>query len=403
MCYESEMEKTLNSTGKRTRSMMYVQQMSKLPFDLKDIDRRLNNLNCEKWAYIVHNRDTNKIGKPITEHLHLMMSFENGRHIAAVSKKLSDRMNTIQDMTKRSNTKNGTENGFAYLVHATKGAVNKYQYDVNEVVSNFDYKKFIEKYILTSKRIESETTNETDEINRILDLLGAGVINTKIAREKMLSLGGHVLARNADKIDTTALATLEVKYSEWVEEHDKSTRKGIPVIWIYGTSGTGKTRFARTFASRETTFVTGGSNDTFQGYFGQSNIVLDELRPGTLKFEDLLRIIDPFSTDSMTIARYKNRHLIPDDFLITSPYNPRQFFEKSVSEISIDQFEQLIRRISNVLYFDKKYIYEIDKYSNDFDDPIILSQVTNKFYVSHYENPQLKLKAILEGNDETVN
>lgn len=100
----------------------------------------------------------------------------------------------------------------------------------------------------------------------------------------------------------------------------------------------------------------------FQSYAGEHIIILDELRPQSVPYHDLLRILDPFGIDSQVYApsRYSDKALAADLIIITSPYNPQQFYyevfgHKTLDAFGnrttnqIDSFEQLKRRITLVI------------------------------------------------------
>ena len=108
--------------------------------------------------------------------------------------------------------------------------------------------------------------------------------------------------------------------------------------------------------------MSGSSRDPFQLYAGQSCIILDELRPRRIEYDDLLKITDPRSIEHgvMAPARYADKALACDLIIITSPYDPRFFYEEQFglrrdingrcTDNDIDPFEQLHRRITLVIY-----------------------------------------------------
>ena len=82
---------------------------------------------------------------------------------------------------------------------------------------------------------------------------------------------------------------------------------------------------------------------------------MDELRAGSIPYADLLRILDPYSIQSEVMApsRYNDKALACDLFFITSPYDPRSFYDELYPvgkgqkvEEQTDSFEQLLRRIT---------------------------------------------------------
>lgn len=253
-------------------------------------------------------------------------------------------------LTKRGNSaKIGAQNGFMYLIHRTTKSTDKYQYDVSAVTANFDYKLFV-------KKMEENRSPED-----ILDALGEGQLSIFQAKEKMLSLGADVYAENSRKIVDVGRARLEIDQSQWIS-HMIKTKEPIKVVWCYGESGSGKTRFALDFAQQRdmSYFKTGGSNDPLEGYGGEKVLIIDELRQSMFNYRDLLEFLDPYVYDKTTVARYHNALLMSEIIIITTPYAPYDFYKgiKGVDKKN-DKFSQLERRIGLILRFTNVCINEI--------------------------------------------
>lgn len=78
----------------RSQIVMYVQQMSYIPFDsLESLERRLKELKKDKglikWAYIVHDKDQ-KDGRTIEKHIHLDLRFKTRISVKSIAKMLDD-------------------------------------------------------------------------------------------------------------------------------------------------------------------------------------------------------------------------------------------------------------------------------------------------------------------------
>ena len=135
--------------------------------------------------------------------------------------------------------------------------------------------------------------------------------------------------------------------------------KRVTVIWLYGTSGTGKTRLAKVIATKKEQpyYISGSSRDIFQNYAGEHTIILDELRPRVMAYQDLLRVLDPYglSSNVMAPARYSDKPLAADLIIVTSPYSPYSFWSKQFcgpegqTLAQTDGFDQLDRRVSLVM------------------------------------------------------
>ncbi|WP_269160911.1 hypothetical protein [Enterococcus sp. BWB1-3] len=141
------------------------------------------------------------------------------------------------------------------------------------------------------------------------------------------------------------------------------TGRSIDVIYIYGHAGVGKSRLAKDYAEKSDSdyFLIGSSRDPFQQYDGQSTIILDELRPSTFPYNDLLKLLDPFNTYSNAPSRYFDKALTADLIIITSPYSPKEFYQRIIKsdkhfDERIDSYYQLARRLGLVIFLTKDFM-----------------------------------------------
>jgi hypothetical protein len=328
----------------KTRAVMYVQRLENMPLTISDVEYRVAEMiQPEKWAYIVHDKDMNSEGTAVAPHLHLMMKFQNPRSIDSIAKKMSDKPQNFENMGKYGNS----NTGFAYLIHDTSNSRNKYQYSVDDVKANFDFKKFITN--LNAKRQINGQSSTKKQVDQIIDEMYAGLLTKNQARIKIGNMGGSVLASYDDKIERAYSAKLKIEAEKWQQEkvmkHEKKD-----IYWLCGETGTGKTSLAKKIATNvtENVFISGASNDPFQGYSQERAVVLDDLRPDIFEYSDLLRMLDPYSFEATTKARYKNAYLTADTIIITTPFNPKQFYQQ-YRMAKDDSFGQLARRISLVI------------------------------------------------------
>lgn len=353
------MNKRKNQVSKKAKNMMYAQQVQHLPTEIKNMADLVNliesKLRPKRYAIIVHDKDTDKTGQPKTPDLHIMLSFDNARSLANVAKILGDKPQYVEAWVGDAN------NGYAYLVHATRQARKdgKHRYDPGEVTANFDYGALIQKIGLEVEQAHAERSVKPDVL---LDMLYTGAI-TK--REVEQQLTGSLYARYRRQIEDVWVKRLQNLAEEWREEMIRQSKQ-VRVIWIYGPAGTGKTRLARHYADKanQPYSISGSSRDPFQGYSGEHTLILDELRPKTIQYEDLLRILDPYSiTDGvMAPSRYSDKALACDLIIITSPYSPKRsydaVFPPNPYDVGyIDGFDQLDRRVDLTMEMTDSSIY----------------------------------------------
>lgn len=346
-------KKGKSSGGGKCKNMMYVQQSQHLPAqNIQNLVTLIDkNLKPKKFAVITHDKDVDDKGNPKASHVHAMMSFDNARSIRNVAKILGevDPDGTIHD--ERIEMWNGdSNNGFAYLVHATTNSRNQYQYDVKDVVANFDYPAFLS--TISKKISKISEYNDSATVKALLDMLYTGAISKE---EMEQALTGSQYAKNQPYIEKVWAKWLQKQAEEWRKEMI-AQHKTVMFIWIYGCAGTGKTSFAKDIAKRkgEKCFISGSSRDIFQTYAGEHIIILDEFRPRLIPYHDLLKIADPFSIDApvMAPARYADKALACELFMVTTPYSPGEYFKEELGSdyTQTDSFKQLRRRISLVIH-----------------------------------------------------
>lgn len=235
------------------------------------------------------------------------------------------------------------------------------------MIANFDYAELVTQQI--PQEIARAHKEKTGTIKDKLDLLYAGGL-TKRELENQLS--GSELARYSRQIDVVWGKRLQRQATEWRQKM-KAEGRQVETIWLYGPAGTGKSRLAKSYAKKrgQPYYIAGSSRDTFQAYEGQHTLILDELRPRTMNYEDLLRLMDPFglTEEVMAPSRYVDKALACDLVIITTPYSPLDFHNKifgNIASTTKDTLRQLHRRISLLLRVEQSSIYMVqiddDKY-----------------------------------------
>lgn len=327
--------------------MMYTQQVAHLPPGVaseKDLaDQIEKKLDPTRYAVILHDQDTDENCQPVAPHIHAMLCFDNARHITSIAKKLGDKPQYIEKWDGQAG------NGFAYLVHRTKKAraSGKYLYDYGAVIANFDFECLVK--TMSARSVADHARGNASDIEGLLDLLYVGGISKK---ELESQLSGSQYARYRRQIEDVDAKRLLNEAEKWRKEMWER-KVQIKVIWIFGQAGTGKTSLAKEYAEKagQEYYISGSTRDLFQNYRGQHTVILDELCPIAIEYCDLLRITDPFGIGNqvMAPARYSDKALACDLIIITSPYNPRLFYEHSKVDRE-DNFDQLDRRIALTIH-----------------------------------------------------
>jgi len=137
------------------------------------------------------------------------------------------------------------------------------------------------------------------------------------------------------------------KFKEYYRDVVPAKHREREVFWYWGKTGTGKTRKAVEEAG-EDMWMSSGSLQWFDGYTGQANVIIDDIRPGTVPFHYLLRVLD----------RYAMKVPIKGDMVnwdatkiwITGPQPPHIMYATQASNPE-DNVDQLLRRIKLIKEF----------------------------------------------------
>lgn len=130
------------------------------------------------------------------------------------------------------------------------------------------------------------------------------------------------------------------------------------VIYCYGASACGKTVFAKEYCKQRhyDFFISGSSNDPFDGYLGEEAIILDDLRGECFAFADLLKILDN-NTRSQVKSRFYNKVVTCKVIIITSVLSIDALYAMFMDdENCVEPLEQLKRRCQQYLIFGEKEI-----------------------------------------------
>lgn len=342
----------------RCKNMMYVQKEGHYPEGIKtkeDLANRIETvLHPIKYAVIVHDQETDKEGNRKEADMHAMLCFKNARFLSAVAKKLGDKEQFIEKWD------GDVNNGFSYLLHRTKDAKTKgkHQYDPSEVIANFDFSGLINQIEnkVTLKQYQAQA-GVTFSIDELLNALYCGIMSKEEVEKHMT---GAMYGRYRRQVEDVWRKRLQLIADEWRQEMAAQGRQ-VKVIWIYGASGVGKTRMARSYAEKlgQGYYITGSSRDLFQGYKGEHTMIIDELRPNTIPYQDLLRIMDPYGEQVMAPSRYIDKVLACDVIIITTPYDPFTFYVANFINKSPDGVDQLMRRITLCIRMTHEHIERI--------------------------------------------
>ena len=318
----------------RARQFMFVQDKSHLKIKLKDLPNILDDSGALEWAYINHNHDQDEAGNSVREHYHIVLKYEHPQTITTIAKLFKDKQQYVQVWHGRIN------NAYSYLIHETNDAEEadgKYHYPLDAVKASFDFEKRMK---LIRAKIKLSPKYEKEQIRRYAEQL--------IGRKQLEDeLGIYGIARNQQLIDKIDTELVNRTHEQWLQQfkgHKMTT------LWLYGKAGVGKTRLAEYMLKDQDYITLGSSRDHFQEYRGQRFVILNDLRPNDFEYSDLLRLLDPYQHDKAAPSRYHDKRLNLEKLIITTPYDPLNFYKNidSIKDIQVDSINQLLRRIKPI-------------------------------------------------------
>lgn len=181
---------------------------------------------------------------------------------------------------------------------------------------------------------------------------------------------GTLNASNLNRyiLDNTTTDTqakrIENRYARILHDiYDKTKRENIEVIYVEGKTGEGKTYNAiEKYPDYFIASVDEHNNFAFDNYKGEKTLILDELRPGIFKANELLRILDKYPL--LLNVKYGNFPACWERIIITTAYPLKEWYNDETVKGNDDKKAQFLRRINkyyiakNREWIDQHYKYD---------------------------------------------
>lgn len=188
-----------------------------------------------------------------------------------------------------------------------------------------------------------ERQGRRNDLHDLYDMVKAGMSNFEILENEpsyMLQI---------DKIERVRQIVREEKY--------KNTFRQVDVVYIFGPTGTGKTRAIMDDYGYENVYRCTDYKNPFDGYKGQDVIVFEEFR-SSLKIQDMLNYLDGYPL--VLPCRYSNKVACYTKVFIITNIDLSQQYE-TVQEEYPETWNAFMRRIEAIFEFIKDKIILINK------------------------------------------
>ena len=181
-----------------------------------------------------------------------------------------------------------------------------------------------------------------------------------------------------------------VKYRKAFESafkyyEDKIRNKSInkECIYIYVTSGSGKTTYAKKFCEDRNLsyYISSASNDIMSDYCGEEVLILDDVRADCFNsLSDFLKMLDN-NTSSTVKSRYRNKILECQYIILTSVLDIETLFDKFHDNFH-EPIKQLRRRCKTYIHMTDDFItYNLyDEARGDYIKATTLPNPISKLY-----------------------
>lgn len=147
------------------------------------------------------------------------------------------------------------------------------------------------------------------------------------------------VVREATSVQSVRMAEIRMKYFE------KKRNWKTEVIWIYGSTGTGKSYMAHHMC--EDPFYALDNIKWWEGYDSHEDVIINDFRQDWCKFSQLLKLTDeyPYQIE----CKGGSRQFLAKRIIITSPFPPHEVYSMTLSE----DINQLLRRCSQIINMDE--------------------------------------------------
>lgn len=329
---------------------------------LEEIVRRVSEVATVSEAYAIkHDKDTSVGFDSVTNsttselkepHIHALLKFSKGATLTDLAVKIGLEP---QYLEKAKSGRYGYDNLLAYLIHAKDK--DKYQYSPDEVFTLIG-KNYLEVYHERKESwLKGKAKKEVQQSYEDIDLLIDSILNENITKQEILLNKKYHTPYTVHKtrINDAIRTVGEIKGARTKDELENGKFKKT-ILFIYGNSGLGKSRFAKELANdiiqmaklnnKKWQSITTAGTNMFDEVNGEEILLLDDVRGDSLTASDWLKVLDPYNISPIS-ARYQNKIGAAKVIIITSSKHPLTFFYHTKGN-NREDLSQYVRRIEHL-------------------------------------------------------
>lgn len=329
---------------------------------LEEIVKRVSDVATVSEAYAIkHDKDTSLVFDSVTNstvsklketHIHALLKFEKGATLTDLSVQIGLEP---QYLEKAKSGRYGYDNLLAYLIHAKDK--DKYQYSPDEVFTLIG-KNYLEVYHERKESwLKGKAKKEVQKSFEDIDFLIDNILNENITKNDILLDKKYHTPYTVHKtrINDAIKTVGEIKGARTKDELENGEFKKT-ILFIYGNSGLGKSRFAKKLAkdiiqlaklnNKKWQSITTAGTNMFDEVNGEEILLLDDVRGDSLTASDWLKVLDPYNISPVS-ARYQNKIGAAKVIIITSSKHPLTFFYQTKGN-NREDLSQFVRRIEHL-------------------------------------------------------